>query len=424
MLNITLVTYAGLEGLMDFSYLNPVNVGFFIGFIVLAFIISFLTVQAQQRGVNIIGNRRYFYVFSGLLVGFLLAVILIKGINFGIDFKGGTMLQFGFKEKVTEMQLREAFIELSKQLNKPELKGAMIQEAFLANIKDYTKLFVVRTVHLEARDEIPKIKEYIQQKLGGVLLKQESVGPTISKELRRNALIALLVALVAQVIYIAFRFGSNIMYGIIADIALIHDVIVMIGIYALLGKEADSPFLAALLTVIGYSVMDSIVIFDRIRENLNLVRAHRATGFNFEKLVNDSVVQTLTRSVNTAITVLLTLIGIYFLGGETLKNFAFAIAIGTLSGAYSSIFLAAPMVVSFKDKVLPLELARLEQMETAKVAEISEAGVESVGAVSSDDVVQTTVPDVHRTQESRTVVKPKRKKVVKRVKRLKIKRKK
>ena len=342
--------------LFDFSYLNPINVAMFIGFIILSFIASFLAMYAQRKGVNIIGYRKYYYIFSGTLVVLLLAGILFKGLNLGIDFKGGTMLQFGFKQTVTENQIRDILAEVGAKIGKPELKDAMIQEAFLANIKGYKKLFVVRTVHLDSQKEIPLLKEVIAEKLGGELLKQESVGPTISKELRRNALIALLIALVAQVIYIAFRFGNNIMYGVIADIALIHDVIVMVGVYALMGKEVDSPFLAALLTVIGYSVMDSIVIFDRIRENLNMAKAHKIKGFDFEKLVNTSVVQTLTRSVNTIVTVLLTLIGIYFLGGETLKNFAFAIAVGTLSGAYSSIFLAASMVVSFKDSILPLEL--------------------------------------------------------------------
>jgi len=123
-------------------------------------------------------------------------------------------------------------------------------------------------------------------------------------------------------------------------LALVHDVIMMVGLYAFFGREADSPFLAALLTVIGYSVMDSIVIFDRIRENLK-----SSSRASFETVVNQSVLQTMTRSINTLMTVLFTLLALYFFGGETLKNFAFALLIGVTSGAYSSIFIASPLLV-------------------------------------------------------------------------------
>jgi preprotein translocase SecF subunit len=171
-----------------------------------------------------------------------------------------------------------------------------------------------------------------------------SVGPSLSKEYLSKSLWALVIALVLQLIYIAFRFGNQLRYGIVADIALIHDVLVMVGIYAIANRKADDAFLAALLTVIGYSVMDSIVIFDRIRENSRVM-----PDVPYDQMVNTSLLQTMTRSVNTLATVLITLAALYFFGGDTLKNFAFALLVGVTSGAYSSIFIASPLLVLWKN---------------------------------------------------------------------------
>ena len=172
------------------------------------------------------------------------------------------------------------------------------------------------------------------------LFKQESIGPSVGSELAKKALLAIVVALILQLIYITIRFNRQARYGITAVLSLVHDLVVMFGVYAIAGREIDSPFVAALLTVIGYSVMDSIIIFDRIRENLRLHRKE-----SYEYVVNLSINQSMTRSVNTLLTVLMTLFALYFFGGETLKNFAFALIIGCSVGAYSSIFLSAPMVV-------------------------------------------------------------------------------
>jgi preprotein translocase subunit SecF len=171
-----------------------------------------------------------------------------------------------------------------------------------------------------------------------------SVGPSLSKEYLSRSLWALVIALVLQLLYIAFRFGNQLRYGIVADIALIHDVLVMVGIYAIANRKADDAFLAALLTVIGYSVMDSIVIFDRIRENGRVM-----PDVPYDQMVNTSLLQTMTRSVNTLLTVLITLFALLFFGGDTLKNFAFALLVGVTSGAYSSIFIASPLLVLWKN---------------------------------------------------------------------------
>lgn len=209
------------------------------------------------------------------------------------------------------------------------------------------------------------------------LFKQESIGPSVGAELARKAFLAIVVALVLQLIYITIRFNRQARYGITAVLSLVHDLVIMFGVYAIAGREIDSPFVAALLTVIGYSVMDSIIIFDRIRENIKLHRKE-----SYEHIVNLSINQSMTRSVNTLLTVLMTLFALYFFGGETLKNFAFALIIGCSVGAYSSIFISAPMVVWAdeyvkREKKEQLERKREEaenrQLEKAKSQEETKA---------------------------------------------------
>src|SRR5665213_4511859 len=158
-----------------------------------------------------------------------------------------------------------------------------------------------------------------------------------------NALLALLIALSIQFLYIAFRFGWNYIFGLVTVIALVRDAAMMIGIYALANQRADDAFLAAVLTVIGYSVMDTIVILDRIRENTKLM-----AGQAYDKIVNDSIKQTMTRSLNTLATVAITLVALLALGGPSRKNLAFALLVGICSGGYHSIFYSAPLVLVFR----------------------------------------------------------------------------
>ncbi|HYZ15467.1 MAG TPA: protein translocase subunit SecF [Candidatus Acidoferrum sp.] len=166
-----------------------------------------------------------------------------------------------------------------------------------------------------------------------------TVGPSLSHEYLLNALKALVIAIAIQFIYIAFRFGWNLIFGWVCVVALVRDSLMMIGIYAIAGKRVDDAFLAAVLTVVGYSVMDTIVILDRIRENVRLME-----GKTFDEIVNTSILQTMTRSVNTLATVVVTLIALLAFGGASLQNFAFALLVGICSGGYHSIFYSAPLV--------------------------------------------------------------------------------
>ena len=175
------------------------------------------------------------------------------------------------------------------------------------------------------------------------VLREEKVGATIGGELITNAVEALLISWVLIIAYVAYRFEWK--FGVAAVLALVHDILVVLGVFALTQRQIDSSFIAALLTIVGYSINDTIVIFDRIRENLKL---HFRRGGDVDVLVNTSIYQTLTRSLYTAFTVMFTTLALYFFGGETTKDFAFALLVGFGSGCYSSIFIASPLWVTFR----------------------------------------------------------------------------
>lgn len=346
--------------------LNLIDIILFLIFIGLSFYISFVTKKLQEKGFNIIKNSKLILTFILVYTVIFLIVILysifsLKIVNMlGIDFIGGTLTEVAFKENINNSKI----LDIYKKYNKD--KELIIQEVILPS-NEYKRVVVLKT---KPMDELEKNKiNKDLESIGGIIRRSENISSSISKQTLTNAFIALLIALIAQIIYIAFRFGNNILYGIIADIALLHDVIVMLGIYVILGLsgfagfEINSIFLAAVLTVVGYSVMDTIIIFDRIRENIKIeFNNNNEINLNkFEELVNKSVVQTITRSVFTTLTVLLTLFGIIFLGGETLRSFSIALAVGTFSGAFSSIFIAAPLVSLLKHKILPKDIKNIKQ---------------------------------------------------------------
>jgi len=360
---------------MDFiGDLNTFDVILFIIFIGLSFYLSFLIQRIQQKGFNLIKNSRtilgiilvYSILFLGVIFYSILSLKIVKML--GIDFIGGTLTEVAFKDNIDNSMV----IDIYKKYNKD--KELIIQEVILPS-NEYKRVVVLKTRPMDELEKNKINKEL--EAIGGVIRRSENISSSISKQTLTNAIIALVIALIAQVIYIAFRFGNNILYGIIADIALLHDVIVMLGIYVILGLsgfagfEINSIFLAAVLTVVGYSVMDTIIIFDRIRENIKIeLNSNNEIDLTkFDELVNKSVVQTITRSVFTTLTVLLTLFGIIFLGGETLRSFSVALAVGTFSGAFSSIFIAAPLVSLFKAKILPKDIRNIkEEEEGAKPA--------------------------------------------------------
>ena len=278
---------------------------------------------------HFIRMRKYWYILSILFILPGLISLMVQGLNLGIDFTGGSIVEVRFDKPATTEQVREVV-------------HAQGLEASRSIVKSGDNDYIIRTRVLN-QEESGKLMDALEQKLGQVtMLRNELVGPVIGKELAQKALLALLIASVLMVIYITFRFEFK--QGIAAIIALLHDVLIVTGVFSIFQFEVDSAFVAALLTIIGYSINDTIIIFDRIRENLKMKKKEQT----LEDLINLSLWQTLARSINTVLTVMFVLVALYLLGGSTIKTFVLAMLIGVSSGAYSSIFNASPIWFDLK----------------------------------------------------------------------------
>lgn len=270
----------------------------------------------------------------------------------GIDYTGGTVLQYSIDKKVESDMLgvlRTALV--NNGVENASLQIINVNEAASSKTKD---IIAVRTQFFDtdkANDIADKITATIKaQYPNSELVSTNSIGPTLGKELFKNALIALSLACLGIVAYLTFRFQFD--FAIAAILALIHDVVFILGVFALLGiffgVQIDGLFVTALLTVIGFSVHDTIVVFDRIRENLR----YYAKKMTFGEIVDASVNQTLARSINTSLTTLITLLALYFFGGTTTKDFVLAMALGIVIGTYSSIFFASMLVDWWRENKL------------------------------------------------------------------------
>lgn len=284
---------------------------------------------------DFIGRRYWWFALSALIMIPGLISIAIQGFNLGIDFTGGTLFDLKFAKPVTVAEVRDVLKDF-------HLENSTIQLASGAQVNASPDVFIRTKVISET--ERTSVMAAMKQKLGDFdVLRVEKVGAIIGSELTRQALIALVAAWILMIAYISFRFEFK--FAVSGIIALIHDCIVVLGIFSLLRLEVDASFVAAILTIVGYSINDTIVIFDRIRENL---KTHRKTE-SFQELVNRSIWQTMTRSIYTVLTVLFCSLALYFFGGETTKNFAFALTVGFISGAYSSVCNASPIWVTWKE---------------------------------------------------------------------------
>ncbi len=291
-----------------------------------------------MHNFDIVGRRKLWYLISLCVIIPGIVSMFVKGFNFGIDFTGGTIIELRFDEKVAITQVRDVMKEYN-------LDNSMIQLSGDASDAVEARDVMIRTVDLEENDR-KAIMATLQEKLGSYsVLREEKVGATMGSELLMNAAIATLLSWVLIVVYISFRFEYR--FGIAAVLALVHDVLIVLGIFSILQKQIDSSFVAALLTIVGYSINDTIVIFDRIRENLRL---HFRRGGDVVELANRSIYQTLTRSLYTVCTVLFTTFALYWFGGETTKDFSFALLVGFFSGCYSSIFVASPLWVTLRNR--------------------------------------------------------------------------
>jgi SecD/SecF fusion protein len=282
---------------------------------------------------DFMGASRWFFSLSGtiLLIGAL--AIGGRGLNFGIDFKSGTRIQTAFVRPVSESQLTEVL----KSVGDPTAK---IQKISNQNIGGQGYQISTRTLKPES---LKKVEAALSTRFGVRNLSAKSIGPTFGKTVARSAIIAIIASLLVISAYIALRFEWK--YAVPVLIALMHDLLITAGVYSLTGREVTAATVAALLTILGYSLYDTIIVFDRVRESVP--RMPRAA---FSQIVNRSMSEVLTRSLATTFCTLLPVAALLFFGGETLKDFAFALLIGIASGAYSSIFIASPVLTHWKER--------------------------------------------------------------------------
>ena len=280
---------------------------------------------------DIAGRYKIWFVISLLVIVPGLISMAVRGLNFGIDFTGGTIIDLKFEQPVRIEQIRDSLRAYS-------LEGSTIQLSGETSGVESSTDVMIRTIDLEENDR-KAVMVSLRADVGAYeVMREEKVGATIGSELIFNAVMALVISWGIIILYVAYRFEFR--FGIAAVLALVHDILIVLAFFSFTQRQVDSSFVAALLTIVGYSINDTIVIFDRIRENLKL---HFRRGGDIRELVNRSIYQTLTRSLFTVFTVLFTTFALYFFGGETTKDFAFALLVGFSSGCYSSIFIAGPL---------------------------------------------------------------------------------
>lgn len=295
--------------------------------------------------LQIIKNRKYYYFFSGALFLISILSLIAWGLKPGLDFTGGSQMELNFsgtRPQVADMQAALAPLDLGQVIVQPANTQEIILKFKAVSEEDHQKV-------------LSAVKEKFAVDGNAVKENQfDSIGPVIGRELLNKSWAMMLIATLAIIAYIGFAFRkvskplTSWKYGVSAVLALAHDLIIVTGLFAILGHfwgiEVDSLFITALLTVMGFSVHDTIVVFDRTRENLSKFYSGK-----FDEVVNDSVNQTIVRSINTSVTVLLVLLALFILGGDSTKNFTLALLFGIFIGTYSSIFVASPLIVDWNN---------------------------------------------------------------------------
>ncbi len=298
----------------------------------------------NRKPINFMGAAKYLFPISIILMIISLGILTFKGLNYGIDFTGGTLLHLKFEKEVSISDLRKAVADTGLKVRiQPVAKGASFSQIGMG-MKFKSDEWILSTVYLKDSGEgwtKAKFIKVLEDRLGvkvKEILKSSDVGPTIGKELKWKAIKAAVLALIFMMIYITYRF--EFWFGFGAVFALVHDVLLTLAVFSLAGFEVESSFVAAILTLIGYSLNDSIVISDRIRENMKIRYSK-----DFVELINVSLTQTLRRTLNTSLTTLIPLTLLVLYGGPALFSFSFALWIGVLVGTYSSIFVVSPIVL-------------------------------------------------------------------------------
>lgn len=279
---------------------------------------------------DFIGKRKIWFIFSTILLITGIVFFFVRGFNYGIDFLGGNLMEVKFKQDVPISELRKAMEDIGY--------GKSILQSTASD------QYIIRTVPIDVKEK-NKILDNLDKKIGIIrqLVQDRNVAAGFSKQITKNALIAVAISIVGILIYIWIRF--EVRFAIVAVIELLHDLLILLGFYAITYREFNTTSIAVILTILGYSLSDTIIVFDRVREELRLTKKDK-----FSDVVNYSVNKTLVRSLGTAATTLFPIIVLLIIGNETLKDFAFGLFVGIISGSYSSVFIGSPLLVVWNNK--------------------------------------------------------------------------
>ncbi|QAT39500.1 protein translocase subunit SecF [Clostridium sp. JN-9] len=284
--------------------------------------------------LKIIEKTKIWFAISGIIILIGMVSLATKGLDYGLDFKGGTVIEINMNKSFDKDQVDEIVKKYAPDYQSNKVNNTSIE---------------IKSANLTNEGINSMVKEITTTFKGSAVTNQENIGASIGKETRNKAFQAVIIAAVAMLIYVGIRFEFK--FGVAAILSLVHDVLIMLTVYSVFQIPVDSMFIAAILTVIGYSINDTIVVFDRIRENQKYMRKSNVT-----ELADASITQTMTRSINTVLTVLITLISVYIFV-PSLDNFAKPLLVGIISGCYSSIFIASPFWVIFKNHAAKKKLA-------------------------------------------------------------------
>lgn len=307
--------------------------------------------------IKVIENSKKFLGLALVLVIISLGIIFTKGLNYGIDFSGGNLIQLKFEKTVSLPQINDLLDQVAETIPQLSANSRKVQ------ISEGNTV-IIRTQELSENEKDEVLNDL--QKIGNYEIdKVEKVGASIGKELKSSAIYSLLIGAVLIVIYITIRF--EFVFSIGAIVALLHDLIIAIGVISLLNYEIDTPFIAAILTILGYSINDTIVVFDRIRENIKRMNKKK---MSFVECLDLSINQVMVRSINTSVTTLFAIVAILIFGGDSLRTFIVTLLVGILAGTYSSVFIATPVVylLNKNKKNNGLE-AMIKNEETTEVKE-------------------------------------------------------
>ena len=284
----------------------------------------------RRTSIDFLGRKSWMFAFSGALIALAVGALLLKGLTFGIEFQGGTVMEITTDGSVSVEEVRGALEDAGVEdaTIQPVDGAGYLVRTTEADIEAATAAFEMVVTALDIADSQPTVT---------------TIGPNWGQNITNRAMLALILSVSALLLWISVRFEYKMSIPAIAAVA--HDVLITLGIYALMGREVTPNTIAALLTILGYSIYDTIVVFHRIKEN-----SQRLVRKSFEQMANDSINQVLARSINTSLTSLIPVVALLLFGGETLKDFAFALTFGLLLGAYSSIGVASPIYSLWKER--------------------------------------------------------------------------